>query len=282
MNCCICGAVKNCERYLDKVFENIEKIGSLFDNYTILLFYDESDDNTLYKLIQYRQKHPNRMFLYVNKNAVSSYRTHNIAHARNTCLEYIKKRADTFPYFIMMDFDDVNCKNCDHEVIRKYLKSEDDTWDALSFNTSPKYYDIWALSIYPYCFSYNHFKNNYQFYTIIQNYVMGLLNNLPPGKLLPCISAFNGFAIYKTAKFLHSYYDGKIRSDLIPEKNMKAHSLVTKSPLIYTIYNKSDSKYYRYETIDCRYEDCEHRAFHIMARQNNAAKIMISPEVVFY
>lgn len=36
MNCCICGPVKNCGPYLDKVFENIEKIGS---RYYIILYY---------------------------------------------------------------------------------------------------------------------------------------------------------------------------------------------------------------------------------------------------
>jgi hypothetical protein len=51
----------------------------------------------------------------------------------------------------MMDFDDVNCKNVRPEILQKYLLRND--WDALSFNSRPKYYDIWALSIYPYCFS---------------------------------------------------------------------------------------------------------------------------------
>ena len=36
MKCCICGPVRNCEPFLDKVFENIEKIGSLFEDYEIL------------------------------------------------------------------------------------------------------------------------------------------------------------------------------------------------------------------------------------------------------
>ena len=36
MNCCICGAVKNVEQYLDKILFNIEQIGSLFEKYTII------------------------------------------------------------------------------------------------------------------------------------------------------------------------------------------------------------------------------------------------------
>jgi len=269
MNCCICGPVKNCGAYLNKVLDNIEKIGSLFDDYKIVLYYDKSTDNTLNILKAYQQKNPKLQF-YVNKNPVSPFRTHNIAIARNLCLNYVKENKDTYPFFIMMDLDDVNCKEVNKETLRKYLKRED--WDALSFNTLPKYYDIWGLSIYPYCFSYNHFTNNVQNYTIIQNYVAQLLNQLPPGGLLPCISSFNGFSLYRTNAFLNTYYDGRIRLDLIPAQNLVAHMIAAKSKLIYK----------KYVTVDGQYEDCEHRAFHIQARQNSGARIMISPEVIFY
>jgi hypothetical protein len=153
--------------------------------------------------------------------------------------------------------------------LRKYLKRED--WDALSFNSSPKYYDIWGLSIYPYCFSYNHFENNVKFYNIIQDYIDDKLKKLPEGNLLQCISSFNGFSIYKTHMFLKTYYDGRIRIDLIPQQNIISHSKFAKSSLVYK----------KYVTSDCRYEDCEHRAFHIQARQNSGARIMISPEILF-
>jgi len=73
-------------------------------------------------------------------------------------------------------------------------------------------------------------------------------------------------------KFLNTYYDGRIRLDLIPDVNLSAHKTVTKSKLVYK----------RYVTVDGRYEDCEHRAFHIQAKQNSSARIMISPEILFY
>ena len=66
MNCCICGPVKNCGPYLRKVFDNIEKIGSLFDDYKILIFYDKSNDNTLDILKEYQLKNP-RLLFYVNE-----------------------------------------------------------------------------------------------------------------------------------------------------------------------------------------------------------------------
>jgi hypothetical protein len=171
----------------------------------------------------------------------------------------------------MMDFDDVNCKEVNVNTLGKYLKRED--WDGLSFNTTPSYYDIWALSIYPYCFSYNHFNDNYNYHGIIKEYVMKLLNSLKPGQLLACMSSFNGFSIYKTHKFLNTYYDGRVRSDLFSKKNIASHAKAQKSRgLVYRDYGH----------IKGRHEDCEHRSFHQMARKRSGARIMISPEIVFY
>lgn len=269
MNCCICGPVKNCESYLNKVFENIERIGSLFDDYKIIIYYDTSTDNTLNILKEYQQKNP-RLLFYVNQNPSSKFRTHRIALARNYCLKYIRDNKETYPYFIMMDFDDVNCKNINIEPLKRSLNRQD--WDGLSFNTNPYYYDIWGVSIWPFCFSYNHFNDNYNYHSIIRDYVMNKLNSLKPGQLLPCISSFNGFSIYRTYKFLKTYYDGRVRIDLFPKEFIQTHAKAQKSRTIV---------YRDYGHIKGKFEDCEHRSFHQMARKNSGARIMISPEVLF-
>jgi hypothetical protein len=269
MNCCICGPVKNCAIYLPKIFENIEKIGSLFDDYKIIIFYDKSNDNTLNILKEYQIKNP-RLLFYVNEIPISIFRTHRIAYARNNCLQFVKNNKDKYPYFIMMDLDDVNAKKINIEPLKESLLRHD--WDGLSFNTYPHYYDIWALSIWPYCFSYNHFYFNFQYHKIIRNYVMKKLLNLKKDQLLPCISSFNGFSIYKTNKFLTSYYDGKVRSDLFPKNLIQVHSSAQKSRgLVYRNYGHINGKF----------EDCEHRSFHQMARINSGAKILISPQILF-
>lgn len=275
MNCCICGPVKNCGKYLPKVLDNMEKIGSIFNDYKIIIYYDNSNDNTLDILKQYQEKN-HKMLFYVNKQPVSPFRTHNIAIARNFCLNYVKQNKETFPFFIMMDCDDVNCKEININILKKYIYRND--WDGLSFNTNPKYYDIWGVSIYPFCFSYNHFENNIKYYYIIQNFVDKLLKKAKmENRLLECISSFNGFSIYRTHKFLNTYYDGRIRLDIIPKANLEAHKNVTNSKLVFKQYFKPDGKI----NVDGRYEDCEHRAFHIQARQNSGARIMISPDILF-
>jgi hypothetical protein len=169
-----------------------------------------------------------------------------------------------------MDCDDVNCKEVNIDILKKYLYRND--WDGLSFNSYPKYYDIWGLSIYPFCFSYNHFENNVKYYNIIQNFINNLLEKArEKNTLVECISSFNGFSLYRTSKFLNTYYDGRIRIDLIPKSNMDAHKNITKSKLVFK----------KYITVDGCYEDCEHRPFHIQARQKSRAKIMISPDILF-
>lgn len=275
MKCCVCGPVKNCGPYLDRVFLNIEKIGALFEDYVIILFYDHSTDDTLFKIKSYQRKNQ-RLSYYANGSKTRSpYRTHRIAHARNYCIDQIREKYSSYPFFIMMDFDDPNSVRCRPEIIQKYLKRDD--WDALSFNTAPAYYDIWALSLYPFCFSYNHFRNNNAYYRIIQKYVTNRLNALATKDangcmgLLQCISSFNGFSIYKTEKFIDCKYDGRINVNLLPQSYMKAHSMAARSPVIYKDYGH----------VKGRYEDCEHRAFHVQAIRERGARIMISPEVVF-
>ena len=227
MNCCICGTVKNCGPYLQKVLSNMVKIGSLFNDYQIVIYYDKSNDNTLDILKRYQQEN-SRILFYVNSKPMSPFRTHNLAIARNFCLNFVRENREKFPFFIMMDCDDVNCKEVNTDILKKYLYRND--WDGLSFNTDPKYYDVWALSIYPFCFSYNHFNNNYKFHHIITNYIDILLKAAKKeNKLLECISSFNGFSIYRTNKFLNTYYDGRVRVDLIPKANLDAHKNVTKS-----------------------------------------------------
>lgn len=270
MKCCFCGTVRNCSPYLEKNFQNIEILSQLFEDYEIIIVYDKSSDNSLEILKNYQLKN-NKLKIYIIPQLISPFRTHRLAHARNICFDYVKE--NNFPLFIMMDFDDVNAKQVNPSILQKYLISNNyNLWDCLSFNTSPKYYDIWALSIFPYCFSYNHFTNNSQHnYHVIQNYIDQILKN-NKNKLIRCISAFNGFAIYKTNIFKNCKYDGRLNLSKIPQKYIFNHKKASGGKFIIHDYGNVNGKY----------EDCEHRLFHISAIKQNNAKIMISPEILYF
>lgn len=258
--CCICGTVKNCAPYLEKVFKNIETIGQLFDDYKIIMSYDNSNDNSLQILSEYKNKNVEKTILHINPGVVSNFRVYNIAKARNKCLEIIRSQFPEYEYFIMMDCDEVCSKPVSVEPLIHYLSVVYE-WDALTFNKQP-YYDLWALSKYPYSFSCMHFANWQQWGTFIEE----IIANTPPKTLISCLSAFNGFAIYKTNKFINCYYDGKPRLDLLPK-----HLLLANEKIAGPIYLQGKAGLI----------DCEHRSFHLMAIHNNNARIRIAPEIIF-
>jgi hypothetical protein len=265
MKCVICGTVKNCEPYLARVFKNIEKLGTLFDDYAIVVYCDKSNDKSYNILNEYRKKNPRLMFYY-NPTPVSRFRTHRLAHARNECIKVIRNCFSDYPYFIMMDFDDVCNKPVNLDALRKHL--HEDTWDALSFNKEP-YYDIWALSIHPYVISFQHLENRDNMCIVMRKYITDVLKGTD--SLVPCMSAFNGFAIYRTSKFLNCWYDGTLRLDLLPKKYIAL--------ALDTIKNRFN---FGPPGSECStVEDCEHRSFHIMAKNKNQARIMISPKILF-
>ena len=287
IQCCFCGPVRNCAAFLPAVMRNIQKLGSqLFRNqYAVVIFYDKSSDTSLSVLKTWKIKLEREfgvpMHLFINPaTMLSPYRTHRIAAARNKCLDIIKKNyaVETCPYFIMMDFDDPNSKPCWPERLQKYFDPSKpllDKWDALSFQTAPHYYDIWALSIAPFSFSYNHVLGNDVFYGIIQKYMDKKLAKTKG--LVSCISAFNGFAIYKTAVFLSCRYSGDIRTSVqlsksIQPKWIEEHKRATRSRQL---------EFRDYGHVKGAHEDCEHRPFHMQAIQKKRARIKISPEIVF-
>jgi hypothetical protein len=258
MKCCICGTVRNCAPYLNKIFENMELLGSLFDDYVIILYYDVSDDDTLNIMKNYQQKN-NKFLFYVNNGPLLPYRTFRLALGRNFCINTIKEKYSDYEYFIMMDCDDRCAKNMNLNIMKIYLSRND--WDCLSFMHPDGYYDSWALSIYPYitnCFIYN-----IGYHPGVDK-VNRIARKNKINKLIPCSSAFNGLAIYRTNKFINCRYNGSFNLKNIP------HSLL--------IMNMKAVRGFKKDT---QIEDCEHRAFHFEAIQKNSARIRISPFKLF-
>lgn len=106
-----------------------------------------------------------------------------------------------------------------------------------------------------------HFKNPEGYGKFIEK----IIADTPSKTLIPCLSAFNGFAIYRTEKFINYFYDPKPRFDLLP-KHLIDNNICLCGPM----YLKDKAAIV----------DCEHRSFHLMA-VNNGARIRIAPEVIF-
>jgi glycosyltransferase involved in cell wall biosynthesis len=256
MKCCICGTVRNCEPYLNKIFENMEKIGTLFEDYRIILYYDDSSDNTLNILKEYIKK--NDKFLLFSNKYLLQYRTHRLAAGRNLCIKKIQNNFSDYEYFIMMDCDDKCAYNIRLKLLNAYLHRYD--WDALSFNHPAGYYDSWALSKRPYVVSCHHFNDG----GVGVRQITKIIDKTSKHKLIPCLSAFNGFSIYRTTKFIDCSYDGRFRLDYIPK------SFIEENIRFAGRINFTQNK-----------EDCEHRHFHFESVFKNGARIRISPLCIF-
>ena len=264
--CCICAAVKDVGSHLPAIFANMEKIGDTFEDYRVVFFYDTSDlwyDNTLDVIKEYQTRN-SKVSLIVNPTPLTNVvKTRKLAHARNACLQYIREQCPTFQYFVVIDCDEICSPPINITRFKKYLQRTD--WDALSF-TRNHYYDLWALSTRELIYSCWHFQKPHAL-PVYQNAINNALRDCPRGELVHVYSAFGGFAIYRTAKFIDCVYDGVPRLDLIPpfllKKNIELCGPITP---------------YQWDGPD---QDCEHRSFHIEAKIKNNAKIAIAPESLF-
>lgn len=261
MNCFLCLCVYNNERGLPYVLKNIDKINPS----TVLVFYDTSKDKSLEILQEYASKRPN-VRIIINAKRTSIQKTENIAHARNALLNVIKTEYSTTPYFIMMDSNNYSCiGDIDMDVLNNVLLRDD--WDAVSFDREAGYYDFWALSYYPFIYSFFHFDDYQKVLTALQSDFYKILQDYKdnrPDELITVTSAFNGFAIYRTPMFLNCSYSSDIDISMFPRQFLLANQKVTGSNII---------KFKR-----C---DCEHRKFHMEAILRNNAKIRISTKSLF-
>lgn len=264
--CCICAAVKDVGCHLNAIFANMEKIGNIFHDYRVIFFYDTSDqwyDNTL-DLIKEFQSRNSKVALIVNPTPLTNaVKTRKLAHARNACIQYIRDNCPTYEYFVVIDCDEICAPPIKIDLFKKYLQRTD--WDALSFRRS-HYYDPWALSMRDLIYSCWHFQKPHAL-PVYQNAINDALRDCSSGGLVQVYSAFGGFGIYRTHKFLDCVYDGKPRMDLMPPFLLKRN-----------IESCGPIAPYQSDGPD---QDCEHRSFHIQAKLQNNAKIAIAPVSLF-
>jgi len=267
----ICGTTRNCESHIDSVFSNIDRFAQLFADFRIIIAFDRSMDKTLLKLVHQKQKYGEKLDLLINQQPITNIRTKNISNARNKCLERMRHftvngyKAD---YFIVIDMDDVCSGSMDLDVFKRAMNRQD-KWDSVSFNRVG-YYDLWALSIDAYVYSCWGWLSPYEVVEHMREYIIDKLSKIPADEFAECRSAFNGFAIYKTAAFLDCHYDWRM-----PKQYMTLEELQKQRKILWNVGS--------FSPLDVQTDepDCEHRAFHMMAIAKNGARIRITPEFLF-
>jgi hypothetical protein len=282
----VCLCVYNNEKGLPACLKNIQAIRHIFHRMVINVVYDISEDKS-YQILTDFKKHSEDNSIPLNQripmNIIINTATKNInsksvniATCRNILLDVIRKYYNDYDYFIMMDTNEYSCigkinVQLMHDIIHPEDPQNDNSmskYDAITFDREAGYYDWWALSFDPYIYSFYHIVDSFKvadqmkkmFTDILQHYRIHR-----PNDVIPVYSAFNGFGIYKTSKFLNSSYSSDIRLDLFPKHIIHKLIYITKS----NIHN-----HYK--------DDCEHRKFHLEAIQKNNAKIGVSTKYMFF
>jgi len=279
----LCLCVFNNEEGLPICLKNIQSIRHIFDKMVINVVYDISEDKSYQILTDFKKQNANKpkiesihMNIIINNSERNlQSKSVNIATCRNILLDIIRQRYSDYDYFIMMDTNYYSCiGEINVQLMRDIMHPEDpdnnnymSKYDAITFDREAGYYDWWALSFDPYIYSFYHICNSFKVSEQMKKMFTDILHHYRihrPNELIPVYSAFNGFGIYKTSKFLNSSYSSDIQMDLFPKHIIHKLVYITKS----NIYN-----HYK--------DDCEHRKFHLEAIQKNNAKIGVSTNYMF-
>jgi hypothetical protein len=230
----------------------------MFKEFHLIVAYDNCSDcsETILKMYRWWASYPVHL-LPSTENSV--HRTVRIANARNRCLE--KLETLSVDVHFMIDADDVNCSSWNLSLIQCYLERED--WDSLSFNRKD-YYDIWALMYSPFkhhCWGFLRHSRD-----VVQYMKKDVIKRLEEcAEWIPCDSAFNGFAMYRTPLFRGIRYDGQYKNlkPLIRDEERR-NTMIALSPLNLPL------------VLDETFvQSCEHLYYHLLAKQRKA-RIYIS------
>jgi len=158
-----CGIVRNCGKNLKKNIRTVNSICDLAKDYHVVIFENDSIDNTKQILTDWANKRKNihislndfNTITIPKKQAVvnpffSIHRIEKMAFYRNNYLEYIDKENLQGDYVIIVDLDVQNI--CTQGIIDSFTLNHE--WDAITANgisRAPssffrkKYYDTYAL-----------------------------------------------------------------------------------------------------------------------------------------
>ena len=270
LNVVICGCTINSASYIRKHLEHLYVLNGLFKTVDIVLYENDSSDNTVEVLKDLEKEGKIKLITERNIKATLRARTAIIAHGRNKLVNYVNS-CDKYDFMIMIDLDTVLSQSVKGSIENAFKFNTDD-WDVLLGNCQKRYYDIWALrinktqwtalhqSIWQWCLDYDCWdmiihrrqqgKDERLLHT--RGYQKCIPSHFP---LIPVESGFNGIGIYKTSVIKNCSYNG----------------FASKCTCInYEVSGK------------CIAVQCEHVPFHNMIRNKNKGRLFICPALLVH
>lgn len=218
INAIIYGTIRDIEEHFLKSFTNIDLLCNFFNNVCIIIFENDSLDNTRNLLRQWSSYSNANIVKHViledNLNSRFPLRAHRLAYCRNQILNYIfdNNLENHYQYALHCDLDD-RFWCLDYNSICNCFQYDVNSWDAMfPINTSYTYYDFWALRCNQTWFNKNIFSckiENNDKYNEYENHISDLYGFLKNNKnrLISVNSAFNGLGIYKLESLKNCRYN---------------------------------------------------------------------------
>ena len=202
----ICGITRDDAETLPLTIGRIEKTGRFFRNYRVVIFENDSTDQTPAILHMWESDNPRVKIIsesILNLVAVMGSRFERLAYCRNRCLEHINgsREFDGYGYIMVVDIDLRGGWSYDGLASSFFA---DNDWDAVASNSigyhylRKTYYDTLALK--PRTILKKHW-----FYRLCGEGWQFRRND----PLIPVQSAFGGLGLYRREVFLNRRYSGR-------------------------------------------------------------------------
>ncbi len=220
-NVIFAGCCRSVEPYIKNILEHIENCGKKFNDFSVIIYENDSSDKT--RQILNENKRDNYYYIFED-NILEPKRTKRIERARNIILNKVREinKDKYYQYLILLDMDEANDKGTFVKTIDNCFLTDD--WDVMTANQVDKYYDLWALrnkDLYYDCWM--EVDNNKK---ICDDYNIKYDSN----QLIEVDSAFGGTAIYKlssipnTCNYNGEYKNGKEKCEHVDfNKCIKNH-----------------------------------------------------------
>jgi len=224
----LCGLARNVEKVINESIKKLEFIGEHFKDYKIVIFENDSSDNTRNLIKEYSMKN-NKIILLdcvhfgseecILKNKTgyeygitSKNRINKMAQYREEYLNYIKKNLLDYDYMLVCDLD-LGGNHCIDGLFSSIIKP---TWDAIYINGKTSFWGLYGLLTVTYDhMAYVNYESDYIKETnlltlllhesVLMNY--GINNS---DEFYEVKSAFNGYGLYKICSIKNASYIGDL------------------------------------------------------------------------
>lgn len=208
----IVGLCRDADKYIGKNLQIFSKIGSYFKDYRIIVYENDSKDNTR-KILDKHAKNDSRIIvLGENCNMKNVYhigafhndRFEKMVEFRNYCLAYVRNNFADYDYMMVVDWDmngSTDMNGIMNSIGRDY--DEKTEWSAIgtsgnicvygTFGLLLLNYDTLALRFHNIKYDQNHLKS------VFFNHIYQEYHKLLYPDLEPVHSTFHGIVIYKMA-----------------------------------------------------------------------------------